>query len=95
MLLRERALNEFGERLRFAYQYKDSGTTAYTLPRSSFPRYIRINSHDTAVFYRRASLSDLQQTPADGNRYRVSPVIRSELIHQILDMKIDSCLGDR
>lgn len=47
------------------------------------------------VSYRQTGLSNLQQTPAHGNRYRVSPVIRSELVHQILDMKIDGCLGNR
>src|SRR5215475_1691393 len=42
-----------------------------------------------------AELSDLQETPTEGNRDRVRPVIRSQLVHQIFDMKIDGRLRNR
>src|SRR5215469_5294811 len=38
--------------------------------------------------------SDRQQAAPHCNRYRVSPVIRPKLAHQILDMKIDRGLGN-
>src|SRR5262245_36253067 len=42
-----------------------------------------------------AEWSDLQETPTESNRYRVRPIIRSQLVHQVLDMKIDGRLGNR
>src|SRR5215469_14688000 len=42
-----------------------------------------------------AESSHLQETPTESNRYRVRPIIRSQLVHQVLDMKIDGRLRNR
>src|SRR3954454_8666833 len=48
----------------------------------------------TGVFYRYHG-SDLQQASANRDGHGVSPVIRTKLRDQILDVKVDCCLGDR
>src|SRR5215471_19164908 len=42
----------------------------------------------------RLELSDLEQATSDCNRYRVRPIVGSQFVHQVLNVKVDGSFRD-
>ena len=72
-------------------------------PESLLPRLddwmVRGNLISTSAFCTllrtRLEVSDVEQTTPDGNRYGVRTIIGSQLVHEVLNMKVDCSLRDR
>src|SRR5580704_11560914 len=56
---------------------------------------IAISSFPPMVFYRSMPVSDLKKATPERDRDRVRSVIGPQLVHQVLDVKVNRSLGDR